>query len=130
MGTHFCYKIVHCEIFVQCIMGFVRWFITWTNDDKDSSYHMASLGRSELTTPSLNQDFIKQRILMKRLKIFETDDLHWNLSNGTSFWQNTDDPFNRPLCVLAGQQGQNNAYMFYELYASIRHNHKNLDMEH
>ena len=73
MGTHFCYKIVHCEIFVQCIMGFVRWLLTWTNDDKDSSYHMASLGRNELTTPSLDQNFIKQSILTKKLNSLATE---------------------------------------------------------
>ena len=24
--AHFCYKILHCGIFVWCIVGFVRWF--------------------------------------------------------------------------------------------------------
>ena len=26
--AHFCYKMVHCGIFVQCIVGFVRW-VSW-----------------------------------------------------------------------------------------------------
>ena len=29
--VHFCYKMVHCEIAVRCIVGFVRW-VNWAGD--------------------------------------------------------------------------------------------------
>ena len=30
MCAHFCYKMVHCGLYVQCIMGFKRWVNWWT----------------------------------------------------------------------------------------------------
>ena len=32
MCAHFCYKMVHCEMFIWCIVGFVQWVYSNIND--------------------------------------------------------------------------------------------------
>ena len=38
MCAHFCYEMVHCGIFVWCIVGFVRW-ISWRLIVRDCGYY-------------------------------------------------------------------------------------------
>ena len=48
MCAHFCYKMVHCGIFVWCILGFVRWVYYAQDNPKRQSNLPASLAWLEM----------------------------------------------------------------------------------
>ena len=86
MCAHFCYKMVHCGIFVWCIVGFVRW-VYWGESLPTTIWGECPPPPIQLTHPNPRKRFFIFVIPLSSFKKFGTKLYHlmcWQASDITS----------------------------------------------